>query len=97
MVESLVKQTKNILCSSIGKNILEYNQFYLLIKETNMLINKRPIAFKNLLSNNTTHDVTIPYALTPEILIKGYEVPCVVIAPHLYYNENEADDPDWSH
>src|SRR5215469_15873691 len=89
MVESLVKQTKNIVYSSIGKNVLEYNQFYLLIKETNMLINKRSIAFKNLLSNNTTNNVTIPYALTPEILIKGFEVPCVVVALHLYYNENE--------
>ena len=30
-------------------------------------------------------------------MIKVYEVPCVVKAPHLYYNENESDDPDWGH
>ena len=46
LVESLVKQVKNMFHVSLGKNLLTFSKFYLFIKECQMLINKRPIAFK---------------------------------------------------
>ena len=96
LVESLVKQTKNIIYSAIGKNILEQDEFALLVKETNMLINKRPLAFKSVLINPDS-DPSIPFSITPEILLKGYEVPAMVVSPHLYQDSIEhSDDPDWS-
>ncbi|KAL7632973.1 UNVERIFIED_CONTAM: hypothetical protein RMT77_016683 [Armadillidium vulgare] len=96
LVESLVKQVKFIIYSAIGKNILKLDEFSLLVKEANMLINKRPIAFKSLLINPDV-DPSIPFALTPEILVKGYEVPSVVISKYLYNDEEgQSEDPDWS-
>lgn len=94
VVESLVKQVKFMFHSSIAKNILSYDHFYLLVGEINMLINKRPIAFKPLL-NNPDIDPETPSMLSPEILLKGYDVPNMVIAPHLHIKESTGDDPDW--
>jgi len=94
IVESLVKQVKNMVYSSISKNVLSYDQFYLLLREINMLINKRPIAFQPLL-NNENIDKSVPSIISPEILLKGYEVPSLIIAPHLHVSESVTDDPDW--
>lgn len=95
IVESLVKQIKNMVYSTISKNVLNDDQFYLLVKEINMLINKRPLAFKPLLNNNDI-DPSVPQMLSPELLLKGYDVPCVVVAPHLHISESfDDEDPDW--
>ena len=82
VVESLVKQVKNLMYSSLGKNLLTYRKFCLFIKECKMLVNKRPIAFKNFLTN-TLNDPDVP-PLTPEMLIRGYEVPAISIIPYLH-------------
>ena len=44
IVESLVKQVKHLIYTTVGKNHLDVFQFNLLVKECNMLINKRPVA-----------------------------------------------------
>lgn len=95
-VESMVKLVKNTIYSSISKNVLPYNQFYLLVKECNMLINKRPVAFKTTL-RNFDEDPSVPSVITPELLLKGYDVPNLIIAPHLHITDiTEEDESTWS-
>ena len=53
-----------------------------------MLINKRPIAFKSALNNDFQDEVPVP--LTPELIVKGYDVPCISIVPQL--NSSDEDD-----
>jgi len=80
-VESLVKQTKHMVYSTVSKKVLPIEQFVNLIKECKMLINKRPIA---LTASVRSSDVNCDaFALTPEMIVKGYEVPSVSIIPHL--------------
>ena len=88
LVESMVKQIKRIVTSTIRNNILLEDDFTFLISEAKMLINKRPIAYKNILcKDDFNEDLLNP--LTPEIIIKGYDVACVNIIPQL-----NCDD-DW--
>ena len=82
VVESLVKQVKNMIYCSLGKKLLTFRKFCLFIKECKMLINKRPVAFKNLLTS-PNNDQDAPH-LTPEVLIHGYEVPAISIIPYLH-------------
>ena len=83
MVESLVKQVKFMLYSSIFKTILSYDQIYFfLTKECKMLINKRPVVHKFAVdspSGNNKLD-----AITPEMLVYGYEIPSLAVVPHLF-------------
>lgn len=89
-VESLVKQVKNTIYGSISRNILTYDHFYFLVRECNMLINKRPVGYKKLLTNpDIDPSVTV---ITPEKLLKGYDVPSISIVPHLN-GENPNDSP----
>ena len=87
VVESMVKQVKRIITSSIRNNILDYFDFEYLVQETKMLINKRPIAFKSLLNKMDVND--IPSPLTPEMIVKGHDVPCISIIPQLNTSEND--------
>ena len=82
VVESLVKQVKNMLYASVGKNLLTRSKFCLFLRECKMLVNKRPIAMKNSVANDDA-DLNIS-PLTPEMLLYGYEVPAISIIPHLY-------------
>jgi len=80
-VEAMVKQVKRILVSSISRNILTYTDFEFVVAEAKMLINKRPVAFKNnLTSQNAADPLDV---LTPELIVKGYVVPCVNVVPPL--------------
>ncbi len=81
-IETLVKQVKKLVYGGIRNNILDYFDFEFMIKQINMLINKRPIAFKNLLSDPSAHDEELQ-PLTPEMILKGYEVPSVNILPQM--------------
>ena len=91
-VEALVKQTKKIVTSSIGRNILFLKDFELLIRETQMLINKRPIGFKDNLVKLDQELLPIG-ALTPEMIIYGREIPCLNIMPGV---ESEFKDGDFN-
>ena len=54
-----------------------------------MLINKRPISYKRVLTNEGDCSI-LP--ITPEILIHGYEIPSVPIIPQLIPNDVPLDD-----
>ena len=49
-VESLVGQVKNVLYASIGRRIIDFENFVFAVAEAKTLVNKRPICFKNLLT-----------------------------------------------
>ena len=62
----------------------------LLIDNKNIfLVNKRPVAFKDDLRDIS--DEEVPEPITPELLLKGYDLPCVNILPSLH-----SADPDWN-
>ena len=90
LVEICVKQTKFLIYKSIKTVILDYFQFELLIAKAVSLINKRPIAFKDGLRAPTTEDV--PMAISPEMLIKGYETCSLTVMPQLQYVDDNDDD-----
>ena len=93
VVESLVKQVKNLLFVSMGKTVLTFDKFWLLVCECRMLVNKRPIAFKNAVNGNSG-DSTIS-SLTPELLLKAYDVPCVSVIPYsVGEGLNDVYEPD---
>jgi hypothetical protein len=93
IVESLVKQVKNMVYSSMGRNVLALEQFSLLIRECNMLINKRPISCNPLLTNPFIDRSAL--VITPELLIRGYDVPSVAVVPHLSAEDSPVGDAPW--
>lgn len=88
-IESLVKQVKKIMYTSVGRNILDYLDFEFLVREARMLINKRPIAFSNSL-NKLDPELSIS-VLTPEIIMNGREIPCFSILPQLHSESVDTD------
>lgn len=92
LIESGVKITKRLLYGSIRKLILDRDDFEFLICQINHLANRRPIAFKQALrDNNANHE--IPSPITPEILLKGFELPSINIIPQLH--GETPDDPPY--
>lgn len=92
-VESLVKQVKHLLFAGINKQLVSLREFEFLVTEARVLINKRPIAYKSVLSENGV-DGEMPYAITPELLLRGYEVPSVNILPGST-DSDYLSDLDW--
>ncbi len=91
IIESLVKQVKNMIYSSFKlKNFYGLN-FYFLVQEVKIIINKRPIAYKNNLSM-LEFDSEFPMCLTPEFIVKAYEMPSISLLP----KEIDLDDVDFS-
>ena len=90
IVESLVKQVKNMTYSVIRKNILDYDNFDLLVSECMMLINKRPLFGESMCS--ILDDPSVP-VLTPELLVRGYDIPSISILPS--DNDDNSDDPSF--
>jgi hypothetical protein len=82
IVESLVKQVKHMVYASISKNILPFDEFNFLVQECCMLINKRPIAYSSMLRDPANEDDSLG-VITPELLIRGYDVPCISVIPQL--------------
>ena len=91
LVESMVKQSKKLLYSSIHNRILDYVDFEHVIAETECLINKRPVAFKDSLRSSDS-DVC---ALTPELILKGYENTILNVIPQLQSCPDLNSDKDW--
>lgn len=71
-----------MIYGSISKNVLTYDHFNFAVRECNMLINKRPIAFKSTLVNPDSDSSVC--VLTPEKLIRGFDVPSLAVVPHLH-------------
>ena len=80
-VENLVKQVKRMIISSLSKRILDYEHFLTLIKQCRMLINKRPVGCKRILSDQSSE---IEFeSISPEMLIYGREIPVISVIPQL--------------
>ena len=91
VVESLVKQVKHIMSTSLGRSVLSFDKFFVLMNECKMLVNKRPIALKNSVTDNSTDFSVSP--LTPEVLLRGYDVPSILVVPHIH-GEDARDNYD---
>lgn len=89
MVEICVKLTKKLLYGAIGKNVLTLRDFEFIVCKTVHLVNRRPIALKEVLRENSVRD--IPEAITPEVLIRGYDLPSMNVIPEL-----QSINEEWS-
>ena len=92
LVEVCVKLSKRLIFGSIKNNILDYPDFEFLISYVVHLANRRPIAFKEALRDDKLDSV--PEPITPELLIRGYELTSINIIPDLQYSPPV--DPDWT-
>ena len=81
MVEICVKLTKRIIFKAIGKNVLALRDFEFLVCKTVHLVNRRPIAFKDGVRDST--EQSVPSPITPECLIRGYDLISVDVIPEL--------------
>ncbi|XP_066966550.1 uncharacterized protein [Macrobrachium rosenbergii] len=90
LVEVCVKMSKRLIYGAIRNNVLTLKDFEFLIAQTVHIINRRPIAFKEEL--RTSIGEALPQPITPELLLKGYDLNSLNIIPEL----QEVDpDPDW--
>ena len=72
LVEVIVKFTKRLLFGALKNNVLDALQFEVIIELLINLLNKRPVAFKQTLTNSYVEE--IPEPIMPEMLIKSYEI-----------------------
>ena len=77
-----VKLVKRLIYGSMGKNCLTHFDFEYLVFQTIHLVNRRPVAFRESL-RDTNLEEDIPAPITPEILLKGYELSSLNIIPDL--------------
>ena len=91
LVESGVKIVKRLIFGSIRNLVLNYDDFEILVAKVIHLSNRRPIAFKESLRDNSVKDI-MPAVITPEIITKGYELVSLDIIPM----EENHSDPDWN-
>lgn len=90
LVEVCVKLTKKLIFGAIKNMVLTLHDFEYLICSTIHIVNKRPIAFKESL--RTEESDSYPEPITPEMLVKGYDLPSLNIIPELQYLP---DDLEW--
>lgn len=90
LVESCVKITKRLIFGAIRNNVLDARDFEFIVCQTVHLANRRPIAFKESLRDDS---VAIPDVITPEMLLRGHSLVSVSVIPGLI--EHEPLDPDW--
>ena len=89
LVEVCVKQTKFLIVKSIGKVILRYRDFQLLVAKTQHLINRRPIAFQSALRQENVLD-RLSTPITPEALLYGWDLMSVTIIPDVQPVEEDS-------
>ena len=83
---------ETLIYGSIKNNILDFREFEFIICKVVHLVNRRPIAFKSALRDFSGTEV--PEPITPENLIRGYNVVSLNIIPDLH--PDFIDDPEWS-
>ena len=91
LVEVCVKLVKRLLFGSIKNSVLSYEDFNFLVCHTVHLANRRPIAFKDSLREDNLNSV--PEPITPEMLVRGYELVSLNLIPEL--QDIPDTDPDW--
>ena len=82
LVEVCVKQTKFLITKSIGKVILKFRDFQLLVCKTQHIVNRRPIAFQTVLRQQDVME-ELPTPITPEALLFGRDLMSVNVLPQL--------------
>ena len=85
LVENCVKQVKHLMIKAIGRKILRFPEFELLVAKTMHVVNRRPISFKEVLRDFST-EFEFPEPITPEMLLFGRELTSVNIIPDLQDN-----------
>ena len=90
LVEICMKLTKRLIHGSIRNNVLDLIDFQFIVAQTVHLVNKRPIAFKESLRGRNDE---APSPITPEILLKGYDLASIDIVP----SSEPGSDSDWRH
>ena len=88
MVETCVKMVKRLIFGAIRNNVLSHQDFEFLVYQTVSLVNKRPISFKESLRDE---ELEVPIPITPESIIRGYELISVNIIPDLHPVPSDAD------
>ena len=91
MVEICVKMTKRLIYGAIKNYVLTFRDFEFVVYKTIHLVNRRPIAFKESLRDNS---LDIPEVITPENLIRGYNVVSINVIPELH--TQIVDEKEWS-
>ena len=91
LVETCVKLTKDLISASIKKLVLDYLDFEFIICQTVHIVNRRPIAFKESLRENSVDE--LPEIITQECLIYGYNLTSLNVIPEL---QAEPEDTDWT-
>jgi hypothetical protein len=92
-----VKFVKRIMYGAVRSSVLNLPYFELLIAKTIHLINRRHIAYKETLRDETSE--SLPPPITPELLVKGRDLNVLNVIPALhpdaekYPNWNPAVDP----
>ena len=87
IVEICVKMSKRLIFGSIKNRVVEYSEFEYVVSLAISCINKRPIAFKEKLRDDSTNLDCI----TPEMLIRGVSINTVNVIPGLYDIDTEKD------
>ena len=91
LVEVCVKMVKRLLFGSIKNLVLSFPDFEYIVCHTVHLANRRPIAFKESLREGNLSSV--PEPITPELMVKGYDLTSLNLIPEL---QGMPDlDPDW--
>ncbi|XP_068225202.1 uncharacterized protein [Palaemon carinicauda] len=90
LVEVCVKMVKRLIFGAIKNNVLSLYDFEFLVCNIIHLVNRRPIAFKEALRDDYIDYV--PEPITPEQLIRGYELTSLNLIPEL---QPFPEDPDF--
>ena len=80
LVEICVKMVKKLIFGAVRNNVLSYFDFQFLISNVVHLLNRRPIAFQSALRDSS---INVPEPITPEMLIRGYELTSLNLIPDL--------------
>ena len=91
LVESCVKLSRKLIDSSIRNNVLDAKEFELVISQVNHLVKKRPLCFKESLRDGRLNVFT-PDPITPEMIMRGHDLPSLNILPS---NESNDEMDDW--
>ena len=89
LVETCVKMSKRLIYGAIRNNVLTVKDFEFLIAQTVHIINRRPIAFKEEL--RAAVGEVFPKPITPELILKGYDLNSVNIIPELQETDPDLD------
>ena len=81
LVETCVKAIRRLISGAIKNNVLQFRDFEFIASQTIHLVNRRPIAYKESLRDNNSNE--LPQAITPEILLHGFDLTSVNIIPSL--------------